>query len=265
MRKKGTVLLIFFILTFVLAFHYLNILKPLENGLRSFINGSSSAVYKSALGIKAFFGQFAQTKKLRADYQNLQLDYQNILVDSIQFSLLKEENSQLREQLSFFSNNVFSHVGAEIISKTIDPIGNSVIINRGSEDSISEGDPVIVGKGILIGKIINVETRTAMVRLISDSQSRIAASVLNRESSVGVVEGGYGISVRMNFIPQNEHISPGDMVISSGLEPSVPHGLLIGSIEVVERKPHEPFQEAAIRTAYHQNLNRLVSVITDLP
>jgi rod shape-determining protein MreC len=67
----------------------------------------------------------------------------------------------------------------------------------------------------------------------------------------------------MNYIPQNEIIKVGDMVITSGLEENVPSGLLIGVIEAVEKEAYQPFQKAVITPSVDLTKIKQVLVITE--
>lgn len=123
------------------------------------------------------------------------------------------------------------------------------------------GNPVVVGIGVLIGRISRATPETSIVRLLDDNQSKVAATLLNEEKSIGVVEGGYGISIRMNFIPQNEAITIGDTIITSGLEDGVPRGLTIGTVETFEKEPYQPFQSAVVVPPKNFNWITSVSII----
>jgi rod shape-determining protein MreC len=86
--------------------------------------------------------------------------------------------------------------------------------------------------------------------------------VLNDDSSPGVVDGGYGISLRMQFIPRNENVHIGDQIVTSGLEDKIPKGLLLGTVAVVENEAYQPFQEAVLTPAVNLSKLTFVTVIT---
>lgn len=174
--------------------------------------------------------------------------------------VLEEENTILREQLNFLKNK-YQSVGANVIGRDLDPLGTTIIINQGARSGLTVNRPVITAGGLLIGKVARVNETTAVVRLLSDFQSSVGATVANREKSLGVVEGGFGLAVRLDLIPQNEVIKPGDAVITSGLEAEIPRGLMIGTVEVVEKKPQEPFQQAILKPAADLHSLFVVSVI----
>lgn len=182
------------------------------------------------------------------------------LSEDTQLRLLEEENKNLRDQLNFLKI-LPHHIGAAVIGRDLDPIGTTIIIDQGSRAGLVVNAPVITGNGLLIGKIARVNDTTAVVRLLSDFQSSVAATVVNRDKSLGVIEGGFGLAVRLNLIPQNEVIKPGDTIVTSGLEAGIPRGLMIGTVEVVEKKPQEPFQQAIIRPTADLEAITAVSVI----
>jgi rod shape-determining protein MreC len=69
------------------------------------------------------------------------------------------------------------------------------------------------------------------------------------------------MTIKMNYIPQLEKISPGDMVISSGLERSIPRGLLIGKVTQVHNTSNGVWQTATIEPISNLDKLTIVSII----
>ena len=103
---------------------------------------------------------------------------------------------------------------------------------------------------------------SALIQLLNDNNTKIAATIFNAQNSIGVVEGGYGLSIKMKLIPRNEIVMVGDRVITSGLELDIPRGLLIGEVEVTENEPYQPFQTAIITPVADLTNISLISIIT---
>ncbi|MEK7643742.1 MAG: rod shape-determining protein MreC [Patescibacteria group bacterium] len=249
----------------VIVLHYLGLTASLENYSRRAVSGGISLIYRAAIYLsrKTEEGVFPAPKACLPGGRET-IEYQkDFELKKARVSLLEEENSSLRSSLGFFSSSTYRHVGADVIGRNIDPVDTAIIINSGRDAGIRINDPVVVGDGILIGKVGRVMETTAIVRLIDDTNSRVAAMVAGMNKSLGLVEGGYGVSVRLGFVPQNEIIKPGDMVVSSGLEPNMPRGLGIGIIEIVEKKPQEAFQQAILKTLADLRDIKVVSVIID--
>ena len=52
-----------------------------------------------------------------------------------------------------------------------------------------------------------------------------------------------------------------DQIITSGLEQSIPRGLLIGEVAVAENEAYQPFQQAVLTTATDLSKLTIVSVL----
>lgn len=241
----------------VIVLHMTGILHPIENFFVGIFYPGSKFSYDNQVGHGSSRGI---NQKLDGPFDP-ELIQAVCAIDTAENILLKEENDELRSQLDFFAKNSEHHVGAEVIGRSVDPLSTIITINRGSEDGVSEGNPVIVGSGVLVGTVIEVFNKTSFVRLINDNQSKIGATLLNTERTIGLVEGGYDIGVQMNFIPQNEKVNPGDTVITSGLSDNMPRGLVIGKVEFIEKQPLEPFQQAILDPIADLSYITLVSVI----
>jgi len=254
--KTATFFTIFLVIIFVVGFSYFHWLDFIEKPLISIVDWS----LKPVNSIKAYFKKTDQP--LTTDDRNV-LDElkQKQKINETSVQILTEENIELKKQLNFFTKNNFEHIGAIVLSRTVNPLATTIMIDKGDKDGVEIDNPVVVSEGILIGKVVKVEDNRSVVRLINDNTSAIGATVMNNDRSIGLVEGGYGLGVRMNYIPQNEVVTPGDVIISSGLSDAIPRGLVIGTIEVVDKQPHEPFQQAVITPAADLGYINLVSVI----
>ncbi len=256
-RRYQTIVGIGVVVVIVIGLHSIGVLRPIENVVVQLFYRGAKFAYDSEVGnnssdtINQKLGNTFDPELIQAVCN----------IDTAENSLLKEENEELRKQLDFFSKNDFSHVGAEVIGRTVDPLGTVITINRGKKDGVVPTNPVIIGEGVLVGTVIETFEHTSYVRLINDNQSRVGATLLNKERTIGLVEGGYDIGVQMNFIPQNEVVSPGDIVVTSGLTDNMPRGFTIGRVEFVEKQPLEPFQQAILDPLADLSYLTMVSVV----
>lgn len=255
-----TFLSIFSLIVLFIILHYIGALNKTEYFLRGILSPISSRIYAGSVFIKN------TEANARIDLKTELASTKNALLacqtDTAELKLLEDENAELRTQLNFFSNQKFVHIGAEVIGRNIEALGSTLVINRGQKDGVRVGNAVIVSNGVLIGKVAKVEEESSLVRLLNDNQSKVAATILNHEKSLGVIEGGYGISVRMDFIPQQEDVRVGDLIVTSGLEPGMPRGLLVGNVVAIEKEAYEPFQKAILSPAASLSSIALVSVVT---
>ena len=233
------------IIALIVIFHALGWLRPLEFSLRSMLFPGVAFLYEQTTELEDG-ERFTSFEELKNAYRLLKETSLKQDIDQARLHELEQQNEQLRVQLHFVTSTPYTTLGVDVIGKNIDPVGSALIINRGRRDGVQLGDPAVAYEGILVGKVSEVYETYAILELLTDNQSKVAATILNMEKSIGLVEGGYGLSIRMNLIPQNEGVHVGDTVITSGLEPSVPRGLVIGTVETVEKEAFQPFQRALI-------------------
>jgi rod shape-determining protein MreC len=159
---------------------------------------------------------------------------------------LAAENAALKSALNFKEKELGQTILARVIAESSDITNRGLIIDRGAEDGLKSGQPAIVDDGIIIGKIKSVRKNSAVVLLLTDSTSRLAVAIQGGGDILGLLEGDRGLSMGISLIPQNEQVSLGDMVITSGIEAEIRRGLIIGTIERVEKDEQKPFQTATV-------------------
>ena len=231
----------------IVIFHYFGWLNTPENKIQQFFLWATKPVTK----------QVAVTDDPTALNSALaQIDTLNV-----KNKVLEKDNEDLRAQLNFKSKNKLNLLGAEVVAKNIQTTDQVVVLNRGSDDGVKIGQPMIMGEGILVGKIIKTDNNISFARLLNDNQSKVAATITNSDHSLGVVEGGFGLSIKMNFIPRNENVAIGDQIITSGIEQNIPRGLIIGKIAAVENESYQPFQQAVITPSTEYQKINLVSIV----
>lgn len=173
---------------------------------------------------------------------------------------LEDENAELRRLLGFAEREPKPPVLARVIARTPSAGSHSIVIDRGSDDGLRAEMPVVAGGGVIVGKIFKVERSTAVALLLTDTRSRIGASIQDADRTQGVVQGDRGLSLEMRLIPQNEEISTGDLVVTSGIEPLTPRGLVIGRVEEVRTQEKNPFKQATIVPAAPYDRLEIVAV-----
>ena len=143
-------------------------------------------------------------------------------------------------------------------------INQNLIINRGSRQGLYPGLAVVSDSGVLIGKVLEVEENYSKICLANNSFCRLAVSLNNNDKSSGLAEGNLGLSIRVNFIAQNEVIDTGNIVFSSGLEKDIPKGLYLGEVVNVEKKENDIWQEIIVEPFFtSKNLSRIAVIIPE--
>ena len=189
-------------------------------------------------------------RQMQADNAFLKAEVDRLLIENIQLREIERENLQLRELLNFVRNNpTLDYQAASVKGRVIgsDPSNllYTVFIDIGVRDGVAPDMPVITERG-LVGRVIHVNPNSAQVLLLIDPASSVNAIIQNTRVE-GLVRGEIGGTLLMERIPQGETISPGDLVLTSGLGGTFPDKLVIGQIIEVNQQDLDLFQTARIR------------------
>ncbi len=219
---------------------------------------------------RSFLINFSDKSKTKSDLLSeiLILEKKNseTSVDSARLLFLEDENSKLREYLDFTNSNSFNYTLTNVVWQenflNFFNFNQNIVIDKGGRDGLKSGLLVVNEHGVVIGKIIEVEDSVSRVCLVNNNFCKIAAVLSNEAKSVGLTEGDMGLSIKVNFIPQDESVSVGDVVMTSGLEKDIPRGLTIGRVNFVSRDASDIWLDVVAEPLFRaNNLNILLVVL----
>jgi rod shape-determining protein MreC len=150
---------------------------------------------------------------------------------------------------------------AAVIGRDPSPFLHYVIINRGSNEGILRGMPVVTNQG-LIGRIDAVIADAARVQLITDPASSVNVRLQNAETEASLVGSVTG-DLALELIPQDIIIQRGDLVLTSGLGGGYPPDLIIGQVVNVRSRDFDLFQQATVQPVVDFNQLEIVLVIVN--
>jgi len=125
---------------------------------------------------------------------------------------------------------------ADVIREFIDGLHSKFIINRGENDGLANGQ-LVFGDNSIIGTISYVSSRTAQVKLVTDSTSKIAVKIagLNR-----VMQGSGSDSAKVLMVSIKHKVKIGD-VVYAGKKPGVLDApMIIGKVAECKRDDENP-------------------------
>lgn len=128
---------------------------------------------------------------------------------------------------------------ARVVRRTRGQREQYLEINRGALDGVRRGMAVCAGKSLL-GLVVGEQRHSALVRLISDPQSRIAAHIYDKQSRLagGILAGAEQSGLcEMKYIEDRPglQIARDQYVVTAGTDGIVPEGLILGVITSAER------------------------------
>jgi rod shape-determining protein MreC len=139
-----------------------------------------------------------------------------------------QESERLRHLLDFKARAPFQTVAAEIIAFSPGASSNAILIDKGIDYGLTPDLAVITPAGVL-GKTISVYHHSSQVLLITDPSSGVGAT-LERSRTQGVLKGVGNNLCQLDYVMNEESVSPGDAVVTSGLDQIYPKGLPIGTV-----------------------------------
>jgi rod shape-determining protein MreC len=167
------------------------------------------------------------------------------------------ENQRLQKLLELKGAMADRSLVAHVIGEDSAPWFKSIIIDRGADDGLREGMPVVATSGV-VGQIVKVTGSKSRVLLLTDNASAIAGTV-QRSRARGVVKGKGGGLCTLEFALREEDVQVGDVIITSGMGGVFPKGLPLGEVTMVKKGEYRIFQSVEVRPAV--NLPRLEEVV----
>jgi len=160
------------------------------------------------------------------------------------------------------------YLAADVIGRDVSPFLRSIVIGRGSDDGILRGMPIVTARG-LVGRVTDVFASMARVQLITDPE--VAVNVLlGTSTSGGQTSRGDGVLVPqvngelwVDQINQSVVVTPGELVLTSGLGALFPPNVPVGQVISVRRRDFELFQLAVIQPSVDFERLQIVLVITN--
>jgi rod shape-determining protein MreC len=237
-------------------------LTPISRIVVNPIVSAQTWLAKRYQAIQSYITQPEDITSLRQ--KNIQLEAEN---SSLQRQIIELQQQVTEAQLlstlvDYERRHVENeYIAATVIARDISPFMHYVIIDRGSDDGLRKGMPVITQQG-LVGSIAAVTAGAARVQLINDPGSSINV-ILQQSGAEGVLNGQITGEIELDMVSQNATIQPGELVLTSGLGGNFPANIVIGQVTTVRSEPFTLFQSASVQPAVDFSQLEIVLIITN--
>lgn len=207
------------------------------------------------------FAQLLSTQhKLLAENKTLQEQVFILQVYLQKFQGIANENQQLKGILNFAHDINKRYLLAQLLETHNEFDTYQLTLNKGTNDGIYVGQPVLDAYGIL-GQIIQVNRFSSKVLLLHSGNSGIAVENLrNGVRSVAVGDGASGHLLLTN-IPQTTDVKIGDVFLTSGLSDRYPAGYPVGQVVTVAHEPGLAFSNIILVPSAHFNTSKQVLLL----
>lgn len=150
-----------------------------------------------------------------------------------------EENAFLRDLLGLQTQRRdFVFENARVTERSVSNWASSLTLDKGTNYDIAVNDCVVDATGNLVGIVSEVGYNWCTVLTVVDTSTSMGAQVF-RTKDLGVAVGDFSLMgggrLRMDYLPADCQLLGGDLVVTSGLGGYYPSGLVIGSVEEVQK------------------------------
>jgi rod shape-determining protein MreC len=161
---------------------------------------------------------------------------------ALQLEIVQRENERLRALLASPLRGDAKKMVAEILAVDSDPYTHQVVINRGANDGVYEGQAVIDDEGI-VGQILHVGTTSSRVLLITDVTHAVPVRI--SRNGVRLIASGVGVIdiLSHNHVPHSTDIRVDDMLVTSGLGGKFPEGYPVARVTSVLQDESRAFSQ----------------------
>jgi rod shape-determining protein MreC len=187
-------------------------------------------------------GVFWENHQLRSRLTQLQIESDALQTERI-------ENVRLRRLLHLEERHPYNLVAASVVGRSLDRLGGSLTIDKGTADGVEPGHAVLTPDG-LVGRAERSTPHETRVLTLLNRDCAVAARI-ERSRVDGVLEWEFGSQpvLNLHYVSSQEDVKVGDRVVTSGLGGIFPVGIRIGTVARVALDPNGLMKEILVDPA----------------
>jgi rod shape-determining protein MreC len=185
-------------------------------------------------------------------HENEELKVRQILLQSRLQKLLslEKENARLRNLLKSTAEISGKVAVARLLAVSLDPNLQQVVLNKGSQDNVYRGQPVLDAYGVM-GEVIGVGALTSRIQLISDKQSAVPVEDYRTGMRALAVGTGSAGQLELTDVPNQNNIQMGDLFVTSGLGLCYPVGYPVGVVTRIAQRKNDLSEKIIVSPTAH--------------
>lgn len=201
-----------------------------------FVSAPVQSVLTSAIdGVGSMGGGYIA---LRGSHEEAIECRTNLAMSHAELNSLREaeaENTRLKSLLSYVEDTVDQEIVARVIGLNASAQFQSIRINRGEDDGVRFGMPVVTAEGA-VGQIVRSVGGSSDVMLLTDPSSHIGGVIQRTRVRVTVSGSGGGRPLLLDVVRREDDAREGDVVVTAGSDGIFPRGVPLGIV----RSPTRP-------------------------
>ena len=235
-RRRSTLILLLLTSITLLSLDYqgfgpLGSVQSVVRGIVDPIAGGADSVTSPVTNAWRSFSEF---EDLESENERLRNELAGVQGDAVRSRAAEESLRELLEEIEVDYVGGADTVVAQVISRPGNFQSYSVEIDRGTDDGVRKGMPVITSAG-LVGRVVEADERFSEVRLLHQPDFPLGVRVIGT-GEIALARGrGIGIDLEVtDGLTEETNISVGDPVVTSGIQgSSYPPDLAVGVISSV--------------------------------
>ena len=179
-------------------------------------------------------GYFVSQSQLREDNAELRSKLLASSQSAQRYEAAQAETGQLRRLIGAAERLPLKSMPAEVLYNGRDPYSRKVVIDKGSQNGIAAGAPVVDERGV-VGQVTRAHTLSAEVTLLTDKEQAIPVQVVRNGLRAIAFGAGSSGMLELRFMAANAEIQNGDRLVTSGIDGTYPPGLPVATVARIER------------------------------
>ena len=177
---------------------------------------------------------FASQSQLREENADLRAKLLGASQAAERYGAAQAETGQLRRLIGAAERLPLKAMTAEILYNGRDPYSRKVVIDKGRQNGVSPGSPVVDENGV-IGQVTRAHTLSSEVTLLTDKEQAIPVQVVRNGLRAVAFGAGSSGMLELRFMAANAEIQNGDKLVTSGIDGTYPPGLPVATVARIER------------------------------
>ena len=202
----------------------------------------------------------AEVSRLRAENEELRRVEALNARALLQVEQLAEENRQLRDLAGARERAVVHSVLAEVLYETRDPYSRRLVLDKGLNQQIAAGQPVIDARG-LVGQMTRVFQFSSEMTLVTDRDIAVPVQVQRTGLRTVAFGGAGGGRMELRYLASTVDIREGDLLVTSGLDKIYPPGLPVGKILAIDRGDKNDLIKVLVEPAASVQNDRMLVIL----
>ena len=211
-------------------FQALEVLRP---ALSMFTQPLQQLAHEPARLLDNTGNYFVSVARLQDENAQLKKNRLDQVATLLRMQHLEVENERLRRLLGVKARQNATGQLAQILYAVRDPYSRRVVVDKGQQNKVVAGQPVIDDAGI-VGQVTRVFPFVAEVTLITDKEQAVPVQIV-RTGLRSVVFGLGNGQLELRFLPANADVQNGDVLVTSGLDGIFLPGFPVARVVHIER------------------------------